>query len=676
MDPFSTIRLALGVAPLFSICLEYFEYFKTAQSLSADVEILLLKLDFEHERFIAWGEANGISKTLDEGQNPDLVVPSKSDLIKRSLKSIQALFEDGKKLQSDYGLRAVNDLDPKKLDSKFPSSSGMNRFRRSYTKLRNQAGSQSQPSILTKTKWAIHDKAKFVLLISDIRDLVSGLYNILPVSNKERDKIAFKDLRSLLPDIGRLKLVETASEEEYPTWSEAASLMIIASETGTIAGKGSIARWAEDLDDPEDIETETEPRQAPRSRPDELQFNLTNSLLHRMYFVCTSTCLTSSSRANCDEQSLGTMSISKDTPDLFPDIFPTGSPHGSRILGARIEETMKAGLGEQLLEMLREDAGNSQFSQLKNLALEASLPLKKVDVYCAPCACAIQSALKMCYESSTKLIAYITKVDDRISASCCPKSTMIGRLNSLLLTIQEFESAILSKEPHLMSFLLKFIDRVWIEQRMYHLETQLYTQEVYKTEHLSITELLQNLPNKTIIVLAEIGQCSWILQTRPFPWSPRMPKENEIYALEVTPPHNIWKKIFLGSFTPRNFTSRASSIRNTSTSMTDTKPSIYVRQSISRSPSQILRTDAARSPTAKRRKIWNLKEGEEPVFSETVSDRADDAIPFPINIDSDTWCSGAAPSAPVEAAGAGRVNGSTRVYAEMENGKTLEYDFP
>jgi hypothetical protein len=266
MDPVSAIGLVLGVAPLFSLCLEYFEYFKTAQSLPADAEILLLKLDFEHERFIAWGEANGISKTPDEGQNPDLVVSSKSDLIKRSLKSIQALFEDSKRLQSDYGLRAVDGIHLTKQDSKFPSSSGLKRFKASYTKLRNHAESQTKPSVLTKTKWAIHDKEKFVVLISDIRDLVNGLYNILPVSNKERDKIAFQDIRSLVPDIGRLRLVETASEEEYPTWSEAASLMIVASETGTIAGKGSIGRWADDLDSSEYIETETRPKQAAQSR--------------------------------------------------------------------------------------------------------------------------------------------------------------------------------------------------------------------------------------------------------------------------------------------------------------------------------------------------------------------------------------------------------------------------
>jgi hypothetical protein len=267
LDPISGIGLVLALAPLFSICLEYFECFKTAQSLSVDFEVLLLKLDFEHERFIAWGEANGISKTADEGRNPELDFPPKANLIKRSLESIQSLFEDSKKLQTEYGLRALDGPCLKERKLKFPSSSGLNRFRRSYTKPSKGASSPNQPSILSKTRWAIYDKAKFVDLISDIRDLVNGLYNVLPVSNKKRDKIVFKDIRSLLPDIARLKLVETASEEAYPTWSEAASLMIIASEAGTIDGRGSIGQWVEELDGSVESESETRPNVRPRPSP-------------------------------------------------------------------------------------------------------------------------------------------------------------------------------------------------------------------------------------------------------------------------------------------------------------------------------------------------------------------------------------------------------------------------
>jgi hypothetical protein len=86
MEP---ISFTVGILPLFSVCLEYFEYFKTAQSLPYDLEILMLKLDLEHERFVAWGEINGFSKTRNDDQNPILDNQQKTDLIKRGLESIQ-----------------------------------------------------------------------------------------------------------------------------------------------------------------------------------------------------------------------------------------------------------------------------------------------------------------------------------------------------------------------------------------------------------------------------------------------------------------------------------------------------------------------------------------------------------------------------------------------------------
>ena len=264
MDPISGIGLALGIVPLFSVCLEYFEYFKTAQSLLSDFEVLLLKLDFEHERFIAWGEVNGISKTIEEGRNCELDNPQKADLIKRSLESIQSLFKNSERLQTKYGVQALNTPSSGGPTPKFPGSFGLSRFRKSYKRLNKSTEGEKTLSVLSKTKWAIHDKGKFEILISDIRDLVNGLYHTLPVSNKERDMVAFKDIKCLLPDLTRLKLVELASEDVYPTWSQAASVMIMASEPGTVDGRGRVGEWVEEVDDSEEGEPEAKSNNSPQ----------------------------------------------------------------------------------------------------------------------------------------------------------------------------------------------------------------------------------------------------------------------------------------------------------------------------------------------------------------------------------------------------------------------------
>jgi hypothetical protein len=93
----------------------------------------------------------------------------------------------------------------------------------------------SRPDLAARTRWAVFDKSKFEVLVKDIRELVTSLYEILPVPNKERDRMVLEDMRSLLPDTDRLKQVELASEGLYAAWSEAASLMVLASETGSIA---------------------------------------------------------------------------------------------------------------------------------------------------------------------------------------------------------------------------------------------------------------------------------------------------------------------------------------------------------------------------------------------------------------------------------------------------------
>jgi hypothetical protein len=254
------------------------------------------------------------------------------------------------------------------------------------------------------------------------------------------------------------------------------------------------------------------------------------------------------------------MSLSEDGPSFLPE---TGQ-HSIWSLGKRITKAINPSFSEESLKMLQEV--NYEFPEIQKLALESSLPVEKVDVFCPPCACAIQTAIRLCSAESTKLIRYIAKVDDRISVSCCAESTKIDRLNSLLTKIQEYEAGILAEQTGFNRKWIQYIDRVWIEQRIYHLETQLYTQEAYKTDHWSIAELLKDLPSKNSVFLGEIDRCLWILQTKPFPWTPRMPKENEIY--ELVSEGKKWHKKFLGSFTPRNFGTGAPSVRSASTQST------------------------------------------------------------------------------------------------------------
>jgi hypothetical protein len=234
------IGITLSVFPIFSLCLEYFQYFKTAQSLSFDCQILFLKLDFEHERFVIWGEKHGIREDTNSFESNSLH-NNKSLLVRDALILIEALFKNSTVLYDKYGVKKLdqNNHEEAEAKTKFISTAALKRFRNRYTtqnSLNNGTDHiASRPDLAARTRWAVFDKSKFEVLVKDIRELVTSLYEILPVPNKERDRMVLEDMRSLLPDTDRLKQVELASEGLYAAWSEAASLMVLASETGSIA---------------------------------------------------------------------------------------------------------------------------------------------------------------------------------------------------------------------------------------------------------------------------------------------------------------------------------------------------------------------------------------------------------------------------------------------------------
>jgi len=235
MDPRS-----LGILLIFKVCLDYFDYFKTATYLHSDCQILLLKLDFEHERMIIWGEKHGIFSTIgDAHYNPELDNPQISNRLSKALGLINLLFSNGERLKSQYGVKLLEDdhhetNDDNGPNEKFVSTSALKRISQWRKTQKANGNSEKRPSLLEKTKWAIRDKAKFEALTRHIRELVSGLYDVLPVPDKERNKIALGDIKDLFPDIGRLKQVEEASEDIYPAWSEAASIIVLASEMGSL----------------------------------------------------------------------------------------------------------------------------------------------------------------------------------------------------------------------------------------------------------------------------------------------------------------------------------------------------------------------------------------------------------------------------------------------------------
>ena len=159
-----------GIATLFTSCIECFEYFKAASDLRRSYEILLVKLEIQKERLLVWGDVVGIdSDELDSVEKDQTL----SGLTKRCLSTIRSLLQDTEILKSRYGLCPVTSSD-KAIHRTSVGANALKRFG-----LRSRQTPQG-PSALDKTRWAIHDAAKFETLITHLKDLIDGLIARVP----------------------------------------------------------------------------------------------------------------------------------------------------------------------------------------------------------------------------------------------------------------------------------------------------------------------------------------------------------------------------------------------------------------------------------------------------------------------------------------------------------------
>jgi hypothetical protein len=251
MVPVEPISLSIGIASLFSTCIECFDYFKAAQSLADDLKILLVKLDIEKTRLLIWGNAVGILKVDENERAPALRDPAKVEVITKCLERIKALFSNTEELEKEYGLKAVTLDDEGNHDSGANplSRNSMNVFKTSYKRFWvRHAASSGRHSLISRAKWAIHDKAKFEGLRGHLKDFVDGLYEVVPISKESGDCIIQGDICSIV-NISKLRLVQSAcSESNYQSWADMAGEVIEESTTGT-ADRRRTEDWLRDIAD-------------------------------------------------------------------------------------------------------------------------------------------------------------------------------------------------------------------------------------------------------------------------------------------------------------------------------------------------------------------------------------------------------------------------------------------
>ena len=562
VEPISLTIGAVALASLFSTCIECFDYFKAGQALEEDFQLLLVKLDVEKTRLLIWGNAVGVLKPKDEGRVLELNDSQKVELIERCLESIKLLLSDTDKLQSLYGLRSIADAVKGSRSLSILSTNSMSVFRTSYLRFSARfAGIQSRSTLARRTRWAVHDKTKFEGLVNHLKDLIDGLNQIVPVKRETQDQIMHDDIGSIL-DISKLRLIESACEGNYMALSKAASIVITASEFGTI-DRRNIEEWLgdaggvseeEDADDSVILNiNQTLPQGAGSLNQGKLPLassNTTDTLLARIfesipglhylgciYFVLTGQCRKLASQSPCQLNDLGENCMVLDNSILSHNT-PT-----ARSIGKQIANTLKP---EQFTDVdLVDLMGRPEDDDLRQFVL----PVATIFIYCAPCACLVATAFAICEAATTTVVKFIVRPDDRLVSSCCSQGDRTTGLASIMEAVRNVE--------FLPFRLAQYIDSIWVEQRLYEIEEETDLQrsigktaesagKVFSSHHSLGT-------TAGIVILGELEYCLPILRSLPFKPNPRVPKENEIFRMKKTyqDGKRAWTRKFLGTFTSK-----------------------------------------------------------------------------------------------------------------------------
>ncbi|MCJ1384321.1 hypothetical protein MMC17_007437 [Xylographa soralifera] len=228
--------LAVGVvalASLFTTCVECWNYIDTARSHGHDYELLATKLEVEKTRFLIWGDTIGLLKPDNNGRDVRLESPLVEEAIKGCLTCIRSIFTDSKALSSRYGL-LEKDLADVKIDSASLSSNQLLKFKASYKQFQARAkGVQQKTSFLGKTRWAIHDRPKFGILVDDLRGFIDSLKDITDsMTTRTLQQRAIAEELEFLPDLKALRLVKEATTGFHEDWSDTATELLEMSVVG------------------------------------------------------------------------------------------------------------------------------------------------------------------------------------------------------------------------------------------------------------------------------------------------------------------------------------------------------------------------------------------------------------------------------------------------------------
>jgi hypothetical protein len=557
MEVASLTLNTVALATLFNSCVECFEYFSSGKNLEKEFSYLLIRLDFEKTQLLMWGNSSGILKVDIEERYTKFADLTVCKLVEAALNAIQALLSDANALQQRYGVQSTARPVKKLLiNPNDLSANNMNLFRTAWSRFCVRVvPERSGASTIARTRWAIHDKAKFADLLETLSTFVEKLHKVIPVPDTQYEVLE-RDLASIL-DISKLKLVETAlqssSNPRCQALSRAASEIVADSELGTTDRRRLMdwlgdTQWIQEADEEESGQTlPTQSHQGERLNFDTKLNCLGYNTKESIYFVNTPQCLNRNAAIQCPSIATANLLSDSNVCQFHMDSFATLA---SFFPNLRKVEHFQPSIYTELLEQL--SSLSYEDDELKTLIqekLNGTIPFRTIYIHTSPCSCALQMSVAIAKELRGKYLTALVRVDDRISCSCYPSAT--ERATALESIVDHLEK--LEPKPTYQSNSWWHLVRLWLCQRLYMLETD--TGSADNTTSISSALNIfsnDNFPNPLagLIVVGEVDFCTPLLQAEPFPWTPRFPREREIY--EITCQHRSYTRKYIGKFAARS----------------------------------------------------------------------------------------------------------------------------
>ncbi|KAI0888403.1 prion-inhibition and propagation-domain-containing protein [Annulohypoxylon maeteangense] len=204
----------LGIAGLFTSCIENFNIVVRAREFSEEFEQLCTLLALHQIRLVIWGETLGLAPPpgarTPRPYNRALDRPDIRPYIETTLYQLKNLLSKADTITGRYASEEQERAAECSEIWAGSNSKGMSIFRDSYERFKARIKkNQKDASVWQVTRWSIHDYEKFERLVTNIRELVDALESITSALgiSAQQQSILIDEIESL-SDASSLRLLQ------------------------------------------------------------------------------------------------------------------------------------------------------------------------------------------------------------------------------------------------------------------------------------------------------------------------------------------------------------------------------------------------------------------------------------------------------------------------------------